>query len=290
MLWKTTHRTLELPGVPLLMGVLNVTPDSFSDGGRWMKIENAVAHGLQMIREGAQIIDIGGESSRPGALPVTESEELQRVLPVVEELRKTSDVLLSIDTAKPTVAARAIAKGADIINDIGGLQSAAMRELLVRSGAGVVCMHMQGSPETMQNAPVYRDVVLEVRDFFEQTLSRCLQEGMTSDQIVFDPGIGFGKTAFHNFLLLRNLKRLEAGGRPLALGVSRKSFLMEATGVASMNERLWPTIAISTYAFDQQISVLRVHEVAPNAAALRVRALIAGAGRAHDHSREFCAS
>lgn len=277
MLWKTCRRILELPRVPLLMGVLNVTPDSFSDGGLWMRSQDAIAHGLRLIREGAAIIDIGGESSRPGALPVEEEEEIRRVIPVVEGLRHQSDVLLSVDTAKPAVAERAVAAGAAIINDIGGLRLAAMRRVVAQSGAGAICMHMKGTPAIMQNAPHYADVVEEVRVFFEQSLQTCIQEGVNPEQLIFDPGIGFGKTLQHNFLLLKNLSRLRVAQRPLALGVSRKSFLSRATECEDMQARLWPTIAVSSYAFDQKVSILRVHDVAQNAAALRVRMAIESA-------------
>jgi dihydropteroate synthase len=271
MLWKTARQTLELPQFPLLMGVLNVTPDSFSDGGRWIQPEAAIQHGLQMLREGARILDIGGESSRPGAKPVEEAEELLRILPVVEGLRGQADVLLSIDTMKPGVAAKAIDAGASIVNDIGGLRLAEMRRVVAQTGAGAICMHMQGTPETMQHAPAYGDVVAEVREFFEQTFHRCVDEGVEAEQLMFDPGIGFGKTEQHNLLLLRDLSLLPVRQRPLALGVSRKSFLSRAAGCEGMEARLWPTVALSSYAFDQHVAVVRVHDVAANAAAIRIR-------------------
>lgn len=279
MHWKTARHTLDLPDTPLLMGIVNVTPDSFSDGGRWMRCDDAIAHGLALAREGAAILDIGGESSRPGAAPVEESEELRRILPVIEGLRDVPGVLLSVDTAKPAVAAKAIDAGAAILNDVGGLRLPAMRGVLAHTGAGAICMHMQGSPATMQKAPVYADVVGEVRAFFEQALHVCLGDGVREEQLLFDPGIGFGKTADHNLLLLRDLGALCVRERPLVLGVSRKSFLARATGCEEMDSRLWPTIALSSYAFDQQVGVLRVHDVAPNAAALHIRAAIRDAGR-----------
>lgn len=278
MLWKTSHQTLELADIPLLMGILNVTPDSFSDGGRWMRSDDAIAHGIALAREGAALIDIGGESSRPGAKPVDEAEELRRILPVIEGLRNVPGVLLSVDTAKPTVAAKAIDAGAAIVNDVGGLRLPAMRGVLAHTGAGAICMHMQGSPPTMQQSPMYAHVVDEVRAFFERTLRTCMDEGVREEQLLFDPGIGFGKTLEHNLLLLRELSGLRVRERPLALGVSRKSFLARAAGCEEMNSRLWPTVALSSYAFDQGIAVLRVHDVAPNAAALRIRAAIHRAG------------
>jgi dihydropteroate synthase len=289
MLWKTTRQTLELPEFPLLMGVLNVTPDSFSDGGRWISPEEAIAHGRRMIREGARILDIGGESSRPGAMPVSESEELSRVLPVIEGLRDESEVLLSIDTMKPSVAAKTIEAGVSIVNDVSGLRSADMRRLVARTGAGAICMHMQGVPETMQLSPAYTDVVAEVREFFERTFQACLLEGVKAEQLMFDPGIGFGKTKRHNLLLLRDLSRLRAFGRPLALGVSRKSFLSSAAGCDGLEARVWPTVALSSYAFDQGISLLRIHDVAANAAAIHIRRAVRDASAQPVNSSESAA-
>ncbi len=251
------------------MGVLNVTPDSFSDGGLWLDPDAAVERGMAMAAMGATILDVGGESSRPGAEPVSSEEELRRVLPVIEALSKRSTALISIDTTKPGVALEAVRRGASIVNDITGLQNPEMLEVLRQTGAGAVAMHMKGTPTTMQQAPVYEDVVREVRAFLEESLLRCEKAGIERARLALDPGIGFGKTLEHNLRLLRELKSLHALGRPLVLGVSRKSFLSAVSGCASVEERLWPTVALSSFAMNQGVSVVRVHDVAPNVEALR---------------------
>jgi len=269
MHWKVRDHTLDLSSRTLVMGVLNVTPDSFSDGGLWLDPDAAVERGMAMAAMGATILDVGGESSRPGAEPVSSEEELRRVLPVVEALSKRSSALISIDTTKPGVALEAVRRGASIVNDITGLQSPEMLEVLRQTGAGAVAMHMKGTPTTMQQAPVYEDVVREVRAFLEESLLRCEKAGIERERLAIDPGIGFGKTLEHNLVLLRELKSLHALGRPLVLGVSRKSFLSAVSGCASVEERLWPTVALSSFAMNQGVSVVRVHDVAPNVEALR---------------------
>lgn len=252
MLWQTRTGSLDLTHRGAVMGIVNVTADSFSDGGRFLHEERAVAHALEMVAEGAEIIDIGGESTRPGAEPVPEAVELARVIPVIAalardraELRaqksgpgghvasydsrpRSPDLclpLLSIDTMKPAVAREAIAAGADIINDVTGLRDRAMREVVRETGAGAIAMHMQGMPRDMQVAPHYGDVVGEIRLFFRQTLEACLRSGIDPMRLAFDPGIGFGKTLGHNLALLRKLDSMRVGERPLVLGVSRKSFI-----------------------------------------------------------------
>ncbi len=270
MLWKTHAHTFDLAKRGLVMGVLNVTADSFSDGGQFFKIDAAIAHGRQMAAEGADIIDIGGESTRPGAKPVPKEEELRRVLPVIEALAGDPRIIISIDTMKPGVAAAAVARGAQIINDVRGFRDEAMREIARETGAGAIAMHMQGSPETMQTAPHYENVVGEIRDFFRQTLASCLRSGMDPDRIAFDPGIGFGKTLEHNLTLLRNLALLQVEGRPLAVGVSRKSFLGKLLGSTAPEDRAWPTVALTSYLRSGGASIFRVHEVRPNAEALRM--------------------
>lgn len=270
MLWKVSHRTLDLSKRALLMGVLNVTPDSFSDGGRWGNAEGAIAAGLAMAAEGADLLDVGGESSRPGAAPVTPEEELRRVLPVIEALAAQSSALISVDTSKPEVAREALRRGASVVNDITGLRQAPMRRVLLESGAGAIAMHMQGSPATMQAAPAYMDVVSEVSAFLRESLRLCVEEGIAPEQILFDPGIGFGKTIKHNLLLLRHLEILCAAGRPVALGVSRKSFLGTLTGSSALEDRAWPTVALTSFARSRGAVLLRVHEVRANAEALRM--------------------
>ena len=266
--WHTSRFRIDL-SKPRVMGIVNITPDSFSDGGLWLDPDAAVERGMAMAAMGATILDVGGESSRPGAEPVSSEEELRRVLPVVEALSKRSTALISIDTTKPAVALEAVRRGASIVNDITGLQNPEMLEVLRQTGAGAVAMHMKGTPTTMQQAPVYEDVVREVRAFLEESLLRCEKAGIKRERLALDPGIGFGKTLEHNLRLLRELKSLHALGRPLVLGVSRKSFLSAVSGCTSVEERLWPTVALSSFAMNQGVSVVRVHDVAPNVEALR---------------------
>jgi len=270
MLWKTRTHTFDLTARALLMGVVNVTPDSFSDGGQFAEVERAVAQAQQLVEDGAEIIDVGGESTRPGAEPVSEAEELRRVLPVIERLAKNGRVVVSIDTMKPAVARAAMEAGAAIVNDVTGLRDPAMREIVHASGAGAVAMHMQGSPRDMQLAPRYDDVVGEIRDFFRQTFSACLACGIDPMRLAFDPGIGFGKTVEHNLALLRNLDALKIEGRPLVVGVSRKSFLARIAGIALADDRTWPTVALTSYGRARGANVLRVHDVRPNFQALRM--------------------
>ena len=270
MFWKVPHRTLDLTQRALLMGVLNVTPDSFSDGGRWVDAEGAVAAGLAMAAEGADLLDVGGESSRPGAVPVSAAEELRRVLPVIEALAARCRCILSVDTCKPEVAREALCRGASVVNDITGLRQPAMRRVVLDSGAGAIAMHMQGSPATMQAAPAYADVVPEVCAFLSESLRLCLEDGIAPEQILLDPGIGFGKTVGHNLLLLRHLECLQAAGRPVALGVSRKSFLGALTGTPALEDRAWPTVALTSFARSRGAVLFRVHEVRANAEALRM--------------------
>ena len=270
MIWQIRHRSLDLTTQGAIMGILNVTPDSFSDGGRFHQTEDAVHRGQEMAADGAAIIDIGGESTRPGAAPVDEATELSRVVPVILALRPLTDAFLSIDTMKPGVAAAALEAGADIINDVTGFRSAEMRSLVSASGAGCVVMHMQGEPRTMQHQPSYRDVVREVQSFFTQTVSAMHQEGISLNQIVLDPGIGFGKNLSHHQDLLRALTSLSIHDRPLLLGVSFKSFLSTLTGDPALSSRAWPTIALTSYAREQGVRILRVHQVRPNLQALRM--------------------
>ena len=282
MLWKARHHTIDLTERAIIMGVLNVTPDSFSDGGLWQDPDSAISHGLQLIKDGAGILDVGGESSRPGATPVEETEELRRVLPVIEALKRNTSVPISIDTAKPSVARAALQAGASIVNDIGGLRIPEMRAVVSEFEAGAVCMHMQGNPRTMQDSPSYEDVALEIRAFFEATIKRCSSESIDIRQLAFDPGIGFGKSLDHNLAILRELPKLRVVGCPLVLGVSRKSFLSKLTGSAQLEDRLWPTVALSAYARHHGTSVLRVHDVKPNSEALRMTEAILAFAKERD--------
>lgn len=253
------------------MGVLNVTPDSFSDDGEFFTAEKAIEQGARMAAEGAQIIDVGGESTRPGAEPVSAEEELARVLPVIAKLREKVSALISIDTTKAAVAVRALDAGASIINDVsGGRADPEMMRTAAEKKAAFIIMHMQGTPRTMQANPHYDNVVTEVADFFRQQYGRALECGIESMAIAFDPGIGFGKTVEHNIELLANLPRLRVHDRPIVVGVSRKSSIGQMIGSDDMVDRLAPTIAFTALLRERGANVLRVHDVKENVAALRV--------------------
>lgn len=252
------------------MGILNVTPDSFSDGGRFLEASAAVDRAHRMVNEGADLVDVGGESTRPGAAEVEEAEELRRVLPVVERLASELAVPVSIDTCKTGVACRALDAGAAVVNDIAaGRDDPQLWDALRRSGAGYVAMHMQGTPRTMQAAPRYGNVRSEIRGFFEQRLT-CLEAvGVRREQVVLDPGIGFGKSLEHNLDLIAHLDTLADGLRPLLLGVSRKSFLGQALGV-DVADRLPGGLACTVWAALQGVQVFRTHDVAATVQALRM--------------------
>lgn len=253
------------------MGILNVTPDSFSDGGHHAAVDAALDHARQMIAEGAEIIDIGGESTRPGSDEVPAGEELARTLPVIRLLRQEWGGSISIDTWKASVAASALEAGADIVNDITGLTGDPEMAAVCRdAGCGVVVMHMQGSPKTMQLAPHYDDVVAEVRAFFAARLEVLLAAGLDAKTLCFDPGIGFGKTLDHNLALLRHLDVLAPDGSPLLLGISRKSFIGKLLGSERLEDREWPTVAMTARAREQGVRIHRVHQVRPNVEALRM--------------------
>jgi dihydropteroate synthase len=271
MNWRIGSRTLDLTSRGLIMGIVNVTPDSFSDGGRFADPGRAVEHALAMVADGADILDIGGESTRPGAEPVGEAEELRRVLPVIRAIRTQSQVLISIDTMKASVARAALDAGADIINDVTGLRGdAAMVRLAAETDCGLVAMHMIGDPQTMQNAPHYDNVVAEVRSYLEERLRRLTASGIAPERIVLDPGFGFGKTLEHNLSLLRHLPELLIGDRPLLIGVSRKSMIGKVLHSTDMADRYWPTIALTAHAREHGARIIRVHDVKPNAQALRM--------------------
>ena len=268
--WKIAGELFDLSARGWIMGVLNVTPDSFSDGGRFLSPSRAIAHGREMIAQGANIIDIGGESTRPGAARVDATEEMRRVLPVIEALAR--EVIVSIDTSKAEVAEAAIDSGAKIVNDVsGGRADDAMLPLVRERGTAFIIMHMQGNPRTMQRAPTYDDVVTEVADFFRQQYASAIKSGLDPMMLAFDPGIGFGKTLEHNLSLLKNLPQLRINDRPLVVGVSRKSFLGKISGHnGSVEERLWPTVAFTSLLRMNGADVLRVHDVKENVEALRV--------------------
>jgi dihydropteroate synthase len=270
-LWKIAGRTIDLSRRGMIMGVLNVTPDSFSDGGEHFSTDKAVAHALRMVGEGAHIIDVGGESTRPGAEPISTDEEANRVLPVIENLHGRTDILISIDTAKAPVANAALDAGASIVNDVtGGRGDAEMMSLIGRRRAALIIMHMQGTPPTMQIAPHYIDVVSEVADFFRQQYTRALDCGIDAMGIAFDPGIGFGKTLEHNLELLGNLARLRMNDRPIVVGVSRKAFLGKLIGSFITADRLAPTVAVTALLRSRGAEIFRVHDVKENLAGLRM--------------------
>jgi dihydropteroate synthase len=271
MLWQISDRAVDLSRHAMIMGVLNVTPDSFSDGGEFFTTEKAVEQGVRMAAEGAGIIDVGGESTRPGAEPVSAEQELARVLPVIAKLRERVSALVSIDTTKALVAREALQAGASIVNDVtGGRADPEMMKLVAEKKAAFIIMHMQGTPRTMQENPQYTDVVSEVVDFFRQQYGRALECGIDSMAIAFDPGIGFGKTVGHNLELLAHLPRLRVHDRPLVVGVSRKSSLGQMIDSTEMQDRLAPTIAFTALLRERGANVLRVHDVKENTAALRI--------------------
>jgi dihydropteroate synthase len=261
-------------GTPKVMGIVNVTPDSFSDGGKYSQTEFAVSHALTLIEEGAAVLDIGGESTRPGATPVPVDEELQRVIPVIEALiAEKITVPISIDTYKPEVMRAAIAAGASILNDVRGLQEPDALSIIAESDAGVCIMHMQGTPQTMQENPHYDDVVGEVNAFLKKQRDICLAVGISQDRIMLDPGFGFGKTRAHNIALAKGLPQLLALNCPLLVGLSRKSVLGQVTG-NDVDARLYASIAAAVVSGMQGAHLLRVHDVKATVEALKVVAAL----------------
>jgi dihydropteroate synthase len=257
-----------------IMGVLNVTPDSFSDGGRYLDAEAAIAHGLSLEADGAGILDIGGESTRPGAAPVSEEEELRRVLPVIEGLLDSGcQAQISIDTSKAAVAAHALRTGATLINDVTALRGdPEMAGVAAETGAECCLMHMLGDPRTMQRDPHYDDVVGDIKAFLEERIAFAVKAGIAAERLLVDPGIGFGKTVAHNLELLRRLDEFLGLGPPVVIGTSRKSFLGRLTGRESPEDRLAATIATNVLAYERGARVFRVHDVAPVRDALTVAA------------------
>jgi dihydropteroate synthase len=273
MRWQLTDRTLTFASCPLLMGIVNVTPDSFSDGGQFFDASRAVAHGLELVAQGADLLDIGGESTRPGAMPVSPEEELRRVLPVLEGLARQTRVPLSIDTSKAEIARQALAAGASIINDVTGLTGDPdMPRVVAQSAAGIIVMHMQGTPQTMQLHPQYDDVVSDVRAYLEQRLAALEAIGIGAERLVIDPGIGFGKKLDHNLDLLAHLETLQALGRPVCLGVSRKGFINRVLGQGGWVEQgSGGTVGVILHALARgAVQLLRVHDVATVHAAVRL--------------------
>jgi dihydropteroate synthase len=270
MLFRARQFEIRFPRPALVMGIVNVTPDSFSDGGKFLNANAAVTHALKLVDEGAEILDIGGESTRPGAKPVSEKEELRRVLPAIEKLAAKITIPISIDTMKHAVARAALAAGASIVNDVAAnRRDDAMWQIVAEFRAGYICMHAQGSPRTMQKNPAYKNVVREVGEFFRERLKKLNAAGVAADQVVFDPGIGFGKTPEHNLQLLAGLRRFKKLSRPLLLGVSRKSFLGKISG-ATLNERLPASLACATLAIESGVQIIRTHDVLATLQAMRM--------------------
>ena len=270
MIWRACNFEFRFPRPTLVMGIVNVTPDSFSDGGRFLAADAAVRHALALIAEGADLIDIGGESTRPNAAPVDEAEELRRVLPVLEALAPVAKIPLSIDTQKPGVARAALRAGASVVNDIAANRTDdALWRIVADAGAGYVAMHMQGTPQTMQREPVYAEVVGDVRGFFAERLPRFQAAGIPAENVVLDVGIGFGKTLRHNLELLAALPGFRSFARPLLLGVSRKSFLGKLLG-AEVEQRLPAALACASHAVAAGVQIIRVHDVLATVQAVRM--------------------
>ena len=275
MRWIAREHQFNFPRPTIVMGIVNTTPDSFTDGGRFLDADAAGAHALRLANEGAEILDIGGESTRPGSAEVSEQEELDRVIPVIERLAKRPELVLSIDTQKPSVAREALAAGASIVNDIAANRSdAEMWQVVAKAGAGYVCMHMQGTPQTMQTNPEYEDVTSEVCDFFRERLALLSSHGVAADQVALDPGIGFGKALEHNIKLLSDLNKFSLVERPMLVGVSRKSFIEKLLG-APIDERLPASLACAAWAAIQGSQIIRVHDVAETIQAVRMAEALA---------------
>jgi dihydropteroate synthase len=295
MIFRARQFEFVFPRPTLVMGIVNVTPDSFSDGGKFFDPARAVAHALELVAQGAEILDLGGESTRPGAEPVGEKEELRRVIPVIEKLatfrwgeatdpamrdgdaRPTKKPVLSIDTVKPAVARAALRAGASIVNDVAAQRKDdEMWRVVAEWGAGYICMHAQGTPQTMQTNPVYSDIVREVGEFFSERLGKLNTSGVTADQVVLDVGIGFGKTPGHNLQLLAALRSFTKWQRPLLLGVSRKSFIGKLLG-ADVAARLPASLACACLAVEAGVQIIRTHDVAETIQAVRMTEAIATA-------------
>jgi dihydropteroate synthase len=259
MKWRCRNKTIDLTR-PVVMGILNVTPDSFSDGNLYAGVDAALERAAQIVAEGAAIVDVGGESTRPGAAAVDESTEIARVVPVIEGIAAASDIAISIDTSKPKVMAAAVNAGASIVNDVYALRAPGARAFAAESAVGVCLMHMQGEPRTMQDHPHYEDVVAEVSEFLTRERDECIRSGVARDAIAFDPGLGFGKSLAHNLTLLKSLSHFAALDSPLLVGVSRKSFIGRVLG-RSVNERLYGGLGLAALAVTFGARIIRTHDV-----------------------------
>ncbi|MPZ52002.1 MAG: dihydropteroate synthase [Acidimicrobiia bacterium] len=265
--WRLRTRTLDLEE-PRVMGIVNTTPDSFSDGGVYDAPDLAIRHGRRLVAEGADIIDVGGESTRPGASPVAVGEEIGRTLPVISDLA-AEGIVVSIDTRKPEVALAALEAGAEIVNDVSGARQDEIRSLVKEKGAGLVVMHMRGDPATMQDNPTYGNVVREVTDYLAERAATCVSAGIPKESIVIDPGFGFGKNVSHNLALLGGLEMVVGLGYPVLVGTSRKSFLGRVAEVDDVSTRDSLTAVTSALAIERGVSMVRVHDVATSVAAIK---------------------
>jgi len=259
---------------PVIMGVLNVTPDSFSDGGRFVRPDDALRQAEQMLAEGATLLDLGAESTRPGAAAVSAQQELDRLLPVLEAIAARFDIILSVDTSCPEVMTESAARGAGLINDVRSLQCDGALAAAAATGLPVCLMHMQGQPSTMQQAPQYRDIIAEVRDWLERRVDECVQGGIARSRLLIDPGFGFGKTAGHNLELLARLREVRVGGLPLLAGMSRKSMLGAVLNGAPVDQRLFAGVAAAALAVERGASIIRTHDVKATREAVAVAAAL----------------
>lgn len=269
MILSCGQRSLDLSS-PRVMGILNVTPDSFSDGGCYAQLDSAIYHAEQMVIDGAGIIDVGGESTRPGAAPVSEGEELDRVIPIVEAISSRLDVVISVDTSTAGVMSAAVAAGAHMLNDVRALQREGALQAAAESGLPVCLMHMQGCPETMQNDPQYSAVVKDVMGFLSERVQACENAGIARDRLLLDPGFGFGKTTEHNYQLLNHLQQMQEVNLPILIGLSRKRMIGAATGCGIADQRIYGSVAGAVISAMKGANIIRVHDVKATAEALSV--------------------
>ncbi len=261
MLLNLGSRTLDL-SKPKIMGVLNITPDSFSDGGKYQSLDQALSACEKMIDEGASIIDVGGESTKPGSSPIEAGIQIDRVIPVIQSIKKNFDTIVSVDTGDPVVMREAIKNGAEIVNDVYALKNTGAMDFLSGENKAICLMHMKGSPSTMQENPVYDDLMTEIKDFLEERINFCLRAGKNRESLIIDPGFGFGKTLRHNILLLKNIEQLKYLKVPICIGISRKSFIGKITN-KTINERLYGSLGATLIALQNGANIIRTHDVGP---------------------------
>ena len=261
MLLNLGSRTLDL-SKPKIMGVLNITPDSFSDGGKYQSLDHALSACEKMIDEGASIIDVGGESTKPGSSPIEAGIQIDRVIPVIQSIKKNFDTVVSVDTGDPVVMREAIKNGAEIVNDVYALKNTVDMDFLSGENKAICLMHMKGSPSTMQENPVYDDLMTEIKDFLEERMNFCLRAGKNRESLIIDPGFGFGKTLRHNILLLKNIEQLKYLKVPICIGISRKSFIGKITN-KTINERLYGSLGATLIALQNGANIIRTHDVGP---------------------------